>query len=50
MTEVESSKQTGGEMTSSPARSSSEQNQEINAKAEQPEVETNTEGSPLVLQ
>ena len=45
MTEVESSKQTSGETTSSPARSTSEQNHEVNAKAEQPEAEANTKGS-----
>ena len=45
MTEVETSKQTGGEMTSSPARSTSDQNQEVKANVEQPEAETNTKGS-----
>ena len=43
MTEVESSKHTGG---SSPARSSSsEQNQEVKVKAEQPEAKADTKGS-----
>ena len=46
MTEVESSKQTSDGTTPSPARSSSEQNQEVKAKDEQPEAEAITKGIP----
>ena len=49
MTEVESSKQTtDGESTPSPARSSSGENQEVKAVAEQPEPEADTKGSNSV--